>query len=111
MTKGKPVLKGSEGSPKASYWDVDEGIVKKVAKVARLELSEAEIKSFTVQLKGVLETFGKIDKVDTKGVEPSFHPQPLSNDWREDQAKPWKWEPLGNTKHKEGKYFKGPRIV
>ena len=85
--------------------------MKRVAKVARLELTEDELKKFTEQLKSVLEAFKRIDEVDTAKVEPSFHPQPLSNDWREDEVKPWKWKPLENTKHKEGKNFKGPKIV
>ncbi len=93
------------------YWNVDEKLVKRVAKVARLNLTEEELESFTRQLRSVLDAFRKIDEVDTEGVEPSFHPQPLSNDWREDEVKPWKWKPLDNTKHKEGKSFKGPKIV
>jgi aspartyl-tRNA(Asn)/glutamyl-tRNA(Gln) amidotransferase subunit C len=96
---------------KKSYWDVDEELVKRVAKVARIDLTENELNSFTVQIRSVLNAFRKIDEVDTSNVEPSFHPQPLSNDWREDEVEPWQWNPLENTKHKEGKNFKGPKIV
>ena len=92
-------------------WTVDEDTVRRVAKVARLKLTEEELQSFTNQLRSVLDAFRKMDEVDTKDVEPSFHPQQLANDWREDEAKQWHWQPLANTKHKEGKNFKGPKIV
>ena len=100
-----------EEKSKAGSWDVNEELVKRVAKIARLELTGEEIQRFTAQLRSILDAFKKIDEVGTEGVKPSFHPQQLSNDWREDEAKPWHWQPLSNTKHKEGKHFKGPRIV
>ncbi len=93
------------------YWKIDRKLVKHVAQIARLELTEEELNKFTEQLKSILHAFKSIDAVDTANVEPSFHPQPLKNDWRDDKVKPWQWQPLANTKHKEGKYFKGPKIV
>lgn len=96
---------------KQKYWSVNKDLVEHVAKIARLELTEEEIERFTIQLKAVLKAFKNIDEVDTSDVKPSFHPQPLANNWREDEVKLWKWQPLDNTKHKEGKYFKGPKIV
>ena len=93
------------------YWKIDKELVQHVAKVSRLNLSEEEVEKFSKQLEDILQAFREIDKVDTAGVKPSFHPQPLCNDWREDKAKQWKWEPMANTKHKEDKQFKGPKIV
>jgi aspartyl-tRNA(Asn)/glutamyl-tRNA(Gln) amidotransferase subunit C len=94
----------------SDQWTIDRGLVERIAKVARLELTEDEIEKFTKQLKVILEAFRELDDVDTKGVEPSFHPQELSNVLREDEATPWSWDPLENTEHSEGRYFKGPRI-
>jgi aspartyl-tRNA(Asn)/glutamyl-tRNA(Gln) amidotransferase subunit C len=84
--------------------------VERIAKVARLELTEAEIEKFTEQLKVILGAFMELDDVDTEGVEPSFHPQELSNVLRDDEVTPWSWDPLENTGHREGRHFKGPRI-
>jgi aspartyl-tRNA(Asn)/glutamyl-tRNA(Gln) amidotransferase subunit C len=95
----------------SKYWKIDKDLIKHVSGIARLELTEEEIKKFTKQLEDVLTTFKKIDEVDTEKVKPSFHAIELKNIMREDEAKPWKWKPLANTKHKEKKYFKGPRIV
>ena len=96
---------------KSDYWKIDKKLVEHVAKIARLDLTDKEIEKFSKQLENILQAFKQIDEVDTSGVEPSFHPQELKNVWREDKAEPWKWDPLENTKHKEKKYFKGPKIV
>jgi len=91
--------------------EITEDTVKHVAKIARLDLTESEIKKFTQQLKDILEAFKKLDEVDTTNVKPSFHPQEIKNVLRNDEPKKWKWDSLANTKQKEGKYFKGPRAV
>ena len=58
----------------SDQWTIDRGLVERIAKVARLELTEDEIEKFTKQLKVILEAFRELDDVDTEGVEPSFHP-------------------------------------
>jgi len=94
----------------SDQWTIDRGLVERIAKVARLELTEGEIEKFTVQLGVILEAFRELDDVDTDGIEPSFHPQELSNVLRDDEVIPWSWDPLENTEHREGRHFKGPRI-
>lgn len=92
---------------------VDKELIEKVASVARLNLTEAEIKKFIPQLKDILAAFSKIDKADTKGVKPSFHPVELKNRLREDKKGKClsQEEALSNTEHKKDGYFKGPRAV
>lgn len=93
------------------YWKIDKVLLEHVSKIARLELTEEEKKKFVKQLEDILKAFKKIDEVNTAKIKPSFHPIEIKNVMREDEVKVWKWEPLANTKHKEKKYFKGPRIV
>lgn len=87
--------------------------VRNVAHLARLALSEPELKHAQADLNEILSAFKIIDEVSTKGVEPSFHPQPVENVVREDKIE----SPLGQekalaqTKHKHEGYFKGPRVV
>jgi aspartyl-tRNA(Asn)/glutamyl-tRNA(Gln) amidotransferase subunit C len=95
----------------AGHWEIDGILLKHLMKVSRLELTEDELERFTDQLRVILEAFRELDKVETNGVEPSYHPSELKNVWREDVARPWHWDPLGNSQHKEGRYFKGPRIT
>lgn len=59
-----------------------------VARLARLELSDDELGMFTGQLAAVLEHAADIEALDTTGVEPTAHPLPLSNVWREDAVVP-----------------------
>jgi aspartyl-tRNA(Asn)/glutamyl-tRNA(Gln) amidotransferase subunit C len=95
----------------SDYWKIDKELMERVASNARLKLTDEEMEKFLKQLGDVLSAFKKIDEVDTKDVKPSFHPQEIKNVLREDVAVEWKWSPLENTKHKEGKHFKGPKIV
>lgn len=92
---------------------VDRELIKKVAEVARLELTPAEIKKFIPELNEILSAFSKIDKADTKNTRPSFQPVPLKNILREDDKEPClsQEEALANTRHKKDGYFKGPRVV
>ncbi|MFH8080536.1 MAG: Asp-tRNA(Asn)/Glu-tRNA(Gln) amidotransferase subunit GatC [Candidatus Aenigmatarchaeota archaeon] len=93
------------------YWKMDEKLVEHVCMVAKLELTEDEKKKYLKQLEEILQVFKEIDEVDTRDVEPSFHPIEIKNQWREDEQKDFKWDPLSNTIHKENGYFKGPKIV
>jgi len=95
----------------AGHLEIDRRLLEHLAEASRLELTEEELERFTDQLRVILEAFREIDRVETDGVEPSFHPSELKNVWREDVAEPWDWDPLGNSQHKEGRYFKGPRIT
>jgi len=92
-------------------WNVDRKLLEHLCDVSRLQLTEEELEKFTGQLKVILEAFRELDEVDTEGVEPSFHPSELKNVLREDEAAPWDWDPLSNTRHRDGKHFKGPRIT
>jgi aspartyl-tRNA(Asn)/glutamyl-tRNA(Gln) amidotransferase subunit C len=58
--------------------------VRHVAKLARLELSEADVHAFTEQLGEVLDYVGQIAELDVEGVEPMAHPLEMPNVLRED---------------------------
>jgi aspartyl-tRNA(Asn)/glutamyl-tRNA(Gln) amidotransferase subunit C len=92
---------------------VDKELIEHVADLARLKLTDTEIKKFLPQLKEILEAFSKLDKVDTKNTKASFQPVELKNMLREDKIKPCltKEEALSNTKEKKDGYFKGPMAV
>lgn len=59
-------------------------IVRKVAKLARLDLSEDEVATMTKQLAGMLDHFADIDALDLAATEPMTQPYPLVNVLRED---------------------------
>ncbi len=87
--------------------------VKRVAQVARLNLSDQEIESYSRDLEAILEAFRDLERVDTKGVKPSFQPIETKNVLRKDRIEPSlsHEQALSNAKNKEKGFFKGPRAV
>lgn len=93
--------------------EVNKDLILKVAKNARLNLNEEEIKEFIPQFKEILKSFSELDKVDTNKVKPSFHPIEIKNSLREDIPKQSvsKEDILKNAKHKKDPYFLGPKAL
>ncbi len=60
--------------------------VEHVAKLARIELTEAEVKKFQDQLGEVLDYVDKINEVDTTEVEPTWQVTGLNNVMRPDRV-------------------------
>lgn len=92
---------------------IDKETVKRVSKVARLELSDEETEKFSEDLGSILSAFKSLNEVNTDGIEPSFHPFEIKNVFREDKVEPSlkQEDALKNAEQKEGKLFKGPRAV
>jgi len=61
--------------------------VEHIAKLARIELSEQDKKTFSAQLTEILEYVRKLNEVDTKNVKPTAHITDLKNIMRHDEAK------------------------
>lgn len=59
-----------------------------VAKLARIELDDAERAKYSAQLEQILEYFKRLSQVDVEGVEPSAHAHSIYNVWREDIPTP-----------------------
>ncbi len=62
--------------------------VRHVARLARLDLDETELDTFTEQLATILEHAAQVSALDTTGVEPTAHPFPLVNVQRPDVVRP-----------------------
>jgi aspartyl-tRNA(Asn)/glutamyl-tRNA(Gln) amidotransferase subunit C len=58
--------------------------VRKVARLARLEMNETEIETARSQLSGIFELIAEMQAVDTKGIAPMSHAQDVSQRLRED---------------------------
>ncbi len=58
--------------------------VRKVARLARLAMTEAEIESSRAQLSGIFELIAEMQAIDTKGITPMSHAQDVSQRLRED---------------------------
>lgn len=60
--------------------------VRKVASLARLAMSEAEIETARTQLSGIFDLIAEMQAVDTQGIAPMSHAQELSQRLREDKV-------------------------
>ena len=92
---------------------IDAEQVRKVARLARLDLTEAEIDEFTGQLGAILAYVEKMNELDTAAVEPLAHCLPITNVLRPDEV----GESLGpdktlaNAPQRDGSFFKVPKIL
>ena len=55
-----------------------------VARLARIELTEAEKEIYSKQLGQILGYFKKLSEIDVSNVEPSAHAHAIYNVWRDD---------------------------
>ncbi len=62
--------------------------VEHVAELARLRFSPEKLEQLTSQINSILEYMGKLNELDTKGVEATSHPVSLPTAWRNDEALP-----------------------
>ncbi len=93
--------------------DINKEIILKVAKNARLNLTEDEVKEFLPQFKEILSTFSELSKVNTEKVKPSFQPIEIKNALRDDEPKECvsQDEILKNATNKKNGYFLGPKAL
>ena len=87
--------------------------VKKVANLARLQLTEEEEKQFTTQLSDILYYFEQLSELDTENVEPTTRAIDVSNITRPDILKPYtdREELLKQAPEQEGDFFRVPQIM
>ncbi len=87
--------------------------VRKVAVLARLRLTDAQIEKLTPKLAEVLNYVATLSEVDTDGVEPMAHAIELSNVLREDGVRPGltREQALANAPKTDGRYFLVPPIL
>ena len=92
---------------------IDEQQVRKVAKLSRLEMTDAEITEFTSHLSAVLEYVEKMNELDTSDVQPLAHSLPVNNCLREDVAKDSLGtdKTLANAPQQDGEFFIVPKIL
>lgn len=55
-----------------------------MARLARLQLTDEELDTFTPQLAAILEHAADVEALDLTDVAPTSHPYPLKNVWRTD---------------------------
>ena len=87
--------------------------VEHVARLARLELSEADKERMRRELDGILSYIDTLRALQTDGVEPTSHAVPLTSVMREDEPEPSfpQADMLANAPDPSGESFRVPRII
>jgi len=62
--------------------------VEKIAKLARLQLSESDLEKYTGQLNNILGYVEKLNQLDTSAIEATTHAVEVPNPLREDAVHP-----------------------
>ena len=87
--------------------------VRKVAKLARLNLPDDKIATYTGQLESILGYVSQLEQVDTKGVPETTRAVEVTNVTRQDGVDPTpvREEILNQAPQREGDFFRVPKIL
>lgn len=87
--------------------------VEKVAKLARLEITETEKEAFSGQLSSILTYMEQLKGLNTEGVEPTATVLEQTNVFREDEVRPSlpADQALANAPGQADGFFSVPKIL
>ena len=91
---------------------VDEKLVKEIASLARLDLTEEETEMFVSQFKDILDYVSILNEVDTENVPPAYLSSANKNQPREDEveASVPTQEFIANAPQSKDDYIVIPRV-
>jgi len=92
---------------------IDADQVRKVAHLARLEITDTEAAQLTAQLAGILEYFEQLRELDVSRIAPTARAIDVSNITRPDELHPYPHPEtfLAGAPNPEGDFFKVPQII
>ena len=84
-----------------------------LARLARLDLEEAELDHYAEQLDVILQAVARVSEVAADDIPPTSHPVPLVNVTRPDEARPGlpREDALAAAPAVEDERFRVPRIL
>lgn len=93
--------------------NITEEEVKRVAELARLEVTEEETKQYKDHLSMIISYFEKLNELNTEGVKPTTHVLDLKNIYSKDEAKHTikREDAFKNAPDAEDGYFRVPSIM
>ena len=87
--------------------------VRKVASLARLDLPEETISTYTGQLESILEYVGQLETIDTDGVPETTRAVEVTNVTRKDGVDQTtvREQILNQAPQREGDFYRVPKIL
>ena len=92
---------------------VSEPEVRKIAKLARLRLSDDEVALYRGQMTKILDSMAELAKADTGGVPPTISVLGEVNVMRDDEPRTFEGREalLENAPERDGPYFKVKKVL
>jgi len=91
---------------------IDNSVVKKIANLSKINLSDKELENFKLELNKILDWVDDLKKVDTKMVEPMLSVFNENMKMREDKVEQTKTnEILSNAPEKKENFFVVPKVI
>ena len=93
--------------------EVDEDTVRRIARLARIKVTDAEAKALEKELSGILDWVKQLDEVDTTGVAPMTRVVAMTLKQRADVVTEGEiaGDVLANAPASEGAFFVVPKVV
>ena len=87
--------------------------VRKVSKLARLDISEESIEIYSNQLEKILEHIAQLEKIDTTNVPPTTRAVEVVNVFREDfvEDSNIREDIIKLSPQREGEFYRVPKIL
>ena len=111
------LYKNSHFSPPISstfvYMTVTTEMIDNLAKLAKLQISEEDKEGFKKDLEQMIGFIGKLNELDTEGIEPLMHMSSRTNVFRDDvvQGSISREEALLNAPEKNDEFFLVPKVI
>lgn len=92
---------------------VDEATVRRIARLARIKVTDAEAKALETEISGILDWVKQLDEVDVGNVEPMTRVIPMTLRKRDDTVTDGDIpeQVLANAPQREGDFFVVPKVV
>ena len=94
--------------------DITPDDVLRLARLARIELSQDEVDSFASELTSILQYVEQLQQVDVTGLEPTSQVTGLTNVMRADEVQDYGYEPqtlLKNVPRVEDNHIQAERMI
>ena len=98
---------------KAHGMQVDEATVRRIARLARIKITDEEAKALEGELSGILDWVKQLDEVDTKDIEPMSRVTPMHLKMRADKVADGEIadDIVVNAPAREDHFFVVPKVV
>ena len=92
---------------------VDDATVRKIARLARIKVSDAEARTLEGELTGILQWVEQLEEVDTEGVEPMTCVTEMPIKMRKDEVTDGGYpaDIVKNAPEHVGQFFVVPKVV